>query len=144
VYLVWIDTEGRASLQFPSRAAGAGNRVRGDALYSAPEGNKWYYLDERPGIETLYLLASYEPLSDLGALLRQAEAAGSQADAGGVRYEVERLFADLQTRGAAGVRPGSTHPVVRKGSAGAVTAEFSVVRGYAQAVQRLSFRHDHP
>lgn len=71
VYLVWVDPQGKASLQFPSRAAGVDNRVRGGVVHTAPEANKWYYLDRHPGIETLYLFASYEPLSDLAALLRQ-------------------------------------------------------------------------
>jgi hypothetical protein len=140
VYLVWVDPQGKASLQFPSPAAGVDNRVRGGVVHTAPEANKWYYLDRHLGIETLYLFASYEPLSDLAALLRQAES-GLPGDATGARQEVERLFADLQEKGAAGVRDGPTHRVTGKGSA-SVAAGFSVVPGYAHAVQRLRFFHD--
>jgi hypothetical protein len=140
VYLVWVGSQGKASLQFPTRAAGLDNRVRGGELHSAPEANKWIYLDRHAGIETLYLLASHEPLPDLGALLRQAESGGLLADPGGVRQAVEQLFADLQTRGAAGVHDGPTYTVTGKGAA--VAAGFSLVRGYAQAVRRLSFHHD--
>jgi hypothetical protein len=138
VYLVWVDPQGKATLQFPSGAAGVANRVQRGALHSAPEGNRWYYLDRTPGVETLYLLASYEPIADLAGLLRQAEAGDIAAAA--ARHELERLFADLRTRGSAGVRPGPTHAVTGKGAA--VSAEFSLVHGYVQAARRLSFHHD--
>ena len=142
VYVVWVDPQGKTTLQFPSRDAGADNRVQGGRVHSAPQNEQeWYYLDETTGAETLYLVASYEPLKDLSALLRQAEA-GGLGDSSDARNELDRLFGDLRERGVAGVRPGETQAVAAKGSATSASAQFSVVRGYAEAVRRLTFRHD--
>lgn len=141
VYLVWVDTRGRATLQFPAKNAGTDNRVTGGALHWIPSReNYWIPLDNQTGTETLYLVGSHEPLANLDALLRQAET-GSFADAARAREGIERLFADLETRGVGGVRPGGTERVRGRG-AEPVSAEVSVVSGYAQAVRRLSFRHD--
>jgi YD repeat-containing protein len=140
VYFIWVDTHGKASLQFPSRSAGLDNRVEGGKLYSAPEkASDWYYLDENTGAETLYLVASYEPLADLARLFRQAEAG---ALGGGGPRELDQLFGDLRERGSAGVRGGPTVSVPTKDGTHAMSAEFSSVRGYTHAIRRLTFRHD--
>lgn len=142
VYVVWVDTHGKATLQFPSRDAGSDNQVQGGRVHSAPQkASDWYFLDGHTGAETLYLVASYERLTDLTALLRRAEA-GTLREAKEVTMELERLFGDLRERGAAGVRPGATHTVAVKDAASATSAQFSVVRGYAQAIRRLTFHHD--
>jgi hypothetical protein len=139
-YLIWVDTAGKATLQFPSREAGRDNRVTAGNVYSAPQRNDWYYLDGNTGAETLYLVASYERLTDLDALLRRAEAGA--ADGRSVRRELDRMFDDLRDRGAGGVRPGAEVTVPARGSAPERTGRFGAVDGYLQAVRRLQFRHD--
>ncbi|HYE91492.1 MAG TPA: DUF4384 domain-containing protein [Terriglobales bacterium] len=139
VYLIWVDTRGEASVQFPSRQAGRDNRVRGGQRYAVPQGDiEWFYLDNATGTETLYLIASYEPLTDLDALARQVE----RGQGAGMQQNLDRLFDDLRSRGVGGVREGPQVSVPTKGSAGPAHASFGLAEGYAQAVQRLSFRHD--
>lgn len=141
VYLIWVDPRGQASLQFPSREAGRDNRVQGGRRYSAPQADTdWYYLDRTPGVETLYLVASYERMSDLEGLLRQVAAAGGRP--AGASDELDRLFDDLRARGVGGVREGPSLSVPTRSADAAASAEFGVVEGYSQAIRRLRFQHD--
>jgi hypothetical protein len=141
VYLVWVDTRGKATLQYPTRAAGTDNRVRANVVQTAPEGDRWYYLDRETGVETLYLVASHEPLANLDALLAHAERGALPADTN-VRQEMESLYADLRSRGSAGVRPGPPMDLISRGATSSKMRDTGAVHGYTQAIRRLIFHHD--
>jgi len=70
-YVILVEQGGRVQVLFPSE----GNedvRVQAGAWRVLPRREYWFFLDNRPGTETIYGLASYEPL-DLKALVAQLQ-----------------------------------------------------------------------
>jgi hypothetical protein len=65
VYVISIDGSGWAQGLFPSQNSSAGNPVSKDQIYVLPEGNNWYSLDQYRGIETIYLVASFQRRPDI-------------------------------------------------------------------------------
>jgi len=65
VYVISIDGSGWAQGLFPSPNSSAGNPVSKDQIYVLPEGNNWYSLDQYRGIETIYLVASFQRRPDI-------------------------------------------------------------------------------
>lgn len=107
VYVVWIDATSWASPLFPvGMGYDAANPVEAGKRYTFPEGDEWFYLDDYRGVETLYLLASREPMPELDTLL--ADLAGKerqfQSDLEVPVLNDEPLEA---SRGLAGVRAGA-------------------------------------
>jgi hypothetical protein len=80
-YVVAIDPQQQVSVLFPHAAIGMDNHVRAGERYEVPDGLNWFTLDERTGIETLYVVASYDPIQDLEALFRLRPGAPSAAPA---------------------------------------------------------------
>ena len=75
-YIFIYDSQGRIQGLFPDPKTGLANRIRGTREYSVPPGGLWFELDENPGIETIYVLASYEPLKEIGKLFSQMARGG--------------------------------------------------------------------
>ena len=66
IYAVWIDSTAWATPLFPRSAAfEMNNPVEANKEYTMPEGSEWFYLDDYRGVETLYFVASHEPIPDL-------------------------------------------------------------------------------
>jgi hypothetical protein len=72
VYLLLLDAEGDLQVLYRQLASGAE-----DPAY-VPAGRQWFQLDEQPGRETFFILASREPLNELDALLAEHEAADAE------------------------------------------------------------------
>ena len=112
---------------------------------------RWFWLDDNPGLETLYIVASYRPMQGLEALLRQMEqAGGAKAAADRVREAihaakrpgVEAAPKDLRIRPGLSavvkkrpfqVRPPNKQQLDRIGEA---------VRGTFRLVKQIRIRHE--
>jgi TolB-like protein len=94
VYILLFDSAGKATTLFPHPGVKLGNKVAGGISYVVPDPapaggdpmglgdrRRWFWLNDDVGIETLYLVASYEPMKDLGALLKWMEQAGTEGAA---------------------------------------------------------------
>jgi hypothetical protein len=54
---------------FPHYKITATNIIKGNVRYRIPEETNWYWFDDNPGLETLYIVASYTPLTRLETIL---------------------------------------------------------------------------
>jgi hypothetical protein len=70
-YAVGRDLDGNVSVLFPKSAFEADSRVRAGDQYEVPDEAGWLTLDEQAGLDTIYLLASYDPLENLEELVRE-------------------------------------------------------------------------
>jgi len=80
VYVFLFDSTGKSETLFPYPGIKLGNFCRGGVSYTVPDpappiASRWFYLDENPGTETLYIVASYEPMSDLDSIVAHMNAA---------------------------------------------------------------------
>lgn len=155
LYVLLYDSQGRASVLFPHQKIALASEVRGGVSYEIPEGTKWYWFDERPGIETFYVVASYTPLNDLDQLLakmQQAEEKRVQV-AADARDHIDKVI----TRGMSASTSGDYQPkgatVKTRGVGGVVdigwgasssgsTAEMdNIVSGHATVVKKIILNH---
>jgi hypothetical protein len=67
VYVILVEQGGKTEVIFQSRT-----RVRPRVWATIPARDRWWFLDNRPGVETIYGLASYEPL-DITTLAAQIQ-----------------------------------------------------------------------
>jgi len=111
VYAVWIDATAWAVPVFPDGPGLVRDEplTRGSTV-ELPTGTDWFYLDDRRGVETLYVLVSRAPRPDvatqLGALSGQHR---PQLPASAAAESVTAPYAI--TRGLAGQRPGRAEAV---------------------------------
>lgn len=61
IYLLFYDSQGKASLLFPSEVMGKNNFVKKDTEVRAPGRDMFYELDTVTGIETVYLICRLQP-----------------------------------------------------------------------------------
>jgi len=159
VYVLLFGSSGIAQVLFPHSQISLSNRVQGNKEYFIPTGDNWFWLDEKTGTETIYVVASYEPIRDLGKLLLDMERAG-QSGQSRVSQEIEKSLRGMsvsgnpseepygqgtqspsgQERDIAGVRPGAKFSFTT--SDGKKIEQVSeVVTGKAKVVRRISFQH---
>jgi hypothetical protein len=169
VYILLFDSRKKASRLFPDPKIALSNRVKADLDYSVPPGDQWFYLDEHPGTETIYVLVSYEPMSRLDALLSEMERPGGEGMeeiSDQVRENIGTLYRGMgptekpkpprpieiagtlghetvrggTERGVGGIRPGSSREF-RLSDGRTVQKMTDVIRGYATVVRAISFEH---
>ena len=70
-YVLSKDLRGEISVLFPTRALAAESRVRAGELYQAPVGGGWVTVDRQAGVDTLYVVASYDPIENLESLVEE-------------------------------------------------------------------------
>ena len=65
-YIVYLDSKGTLEQLYPGPRAIRPQKVLGNTTYVIPPGDdSWFQLDEQTGTETVFMLASEEPLSNL-------------------------------------------------------------------------------
>jgi len=69
IYILHLSSQGEASALFPDRENGWNNPMPGGLEVRFPPGSVYFEVDDAPGIETLHLIASHRPLTDLDARL---------------------------------------------------------------------------
>ncbi|MBI2986047.1 MAG: CHAT domain-containing protein [Deltaproteobacteria bacterium] len=138
VYILLYDSQGRASQIFPDPKIDQGEFVEGERKIVVPSKDLWFWLDENPGTETIYVLASEKPMSDIRGLLARMEATD---DAGKKRFSEEiRQRIGVMQRGVAVVAKGQ--PAVYTLSGGKrIEKVTEVVTGTGSVVRAVSFQH---
>jgi len=152
-YILTYDSRGEVYVLFPRPEIQLGASIRGGVTYMIPgEHDPWFTLDEHIGTETLILLASYEPLNDLDALVRRMRAAGGSSPSAqsAIKQEVEKLSAMQDVEGTvAGYRIGRTRGTVLARPKASYTLSngrpvqnvMAVAEGRSRVVHMISFHH---
>jgi hypothetical protein len=73
-YVVSKDVRGDVAVLYPAVTIRGASHVRAGTLYEVPAGGSWLPVDEQAGLETIYLLAGYEPLENLEELVEESDA----------------------------------------------------------------------
>ncbi len=64
-YVLYYDSTGKLQQLYPDSAIAIPQKVKGNTRYTIPaEGNNWFQLDNHRGTETVFVLASREPIRD--------------------------------------------------------------------------------
>jgi hypothetical protein len=116
VYAVWVDSTAWATPRFPrSSTFEMTNPVEPGKEYTLPEGSQWFYLDDYRGVETLYFVASHEPIPELeqtlGELVGRERPARSEGSAAGEELATLDQTAEV-TRGLGGVRESTVQEIL--------------------------------
>jgi hypothetical protein len=154
-YVVSIDSRQQVAVLFPHEAIGMDNHVRAGERYEVPDGLNWFTLDERTGTETLYVVASYDPIQDLDALFTpragaspdrpaaaQVEARLSSLD--GLRQGSEPIATGRGRVAVRGVeiRPDRRVAAVTLTGGQQVSREMQFEAGGSRVVKRILIRHE--
>lgn len=134
VYVLLFDSQKKASRLFPDLKIAMSNRVRANLDYSVPPGDQWFYLDEHPGTETIYVLVSYEPMSRLDALLSEMDRVGGENTKGErntteVSDQIRENIATLYRGMGPTEKPKPPRPIEIAGTVGHETMRGGTERG---------------
>ena len=100
-YVFVYDSSGVPAMLFPHPQITLANRVRGGVEYELPGGDQSYELDDVPGRETLYFIASLAPMDQLDLIRERLERADTNADRRGLARDLTNAI--NATRNAATV-----------------------------------------
>jgi hypothetical protein len=143
VYIVAIDGTGWTQALFPDPALGHSNPVFAGTEILLP-GEALYGLDDVPGVETIYILASNQPRNDLSAQLGPFFGKERPAATGAMTYRaVERPI--IISRGLTGVRPGvntGTPSMQTSSLSGVPLNTFMAAQGANEIALTLWFNHE--
>jgi hypothetical protein len=138
VYILLYDSQGTASQLFPDPKIDQRGFLEQGRKVVVPARDLWFWLDEHAGTETIYVLTSEKPMSDIQGLLAKMEAVD---DAGKKRVaqEIKQRIATVQ-RGVGGITKGQT--VTYTLSDGKKIQKVTeVVTGTESVVRAVSFLH---
>ena len=91
VYLLLLDSSDEMHVLYNEKAKVKTPAADGKAATFVPAGSQWFELDDNPGQETFFLLASAEPLTDLDKLIVELGAADATAKKGVVKRIVDEV-----------------------------------------------------
>lgn len=138
VYILLYDSQGRASQLFPDPKIDHPGFIQPGVRVAVPVKDLWFWLDEHPGTETIYVLTSEKPMVDIQGLLAKMETvddAGKQR----VSQEIKQRIAIVQ-RGVGGITKGQA--VTYTLSDGKKIQKVTdVVTGTGSVVRAVSFQH---
>ena len=139
IYVLLFDSQGRATQLFPDPKIEHPGFLDGGRKIAVPDKDLWFWLDEHAGTETVYVLASEEPLHDIRGLLSKMDkaSAGERKRLSGrqIRQQIK-----IVERGGVGVAKGKTvsYPL----SDGRLVQKVTeVVAGSGSVVRAISFEH---
>jgi CHAT domain-containing protein len=138
VYILLYDSQDKASQLFPDPKIDQRGFLEQGRKAVVPARDLWFWLDENTGTETIYVLTSEKPMSDIQGLLAKMEAVD---DAGKKRVaqEIKQRIATVQ-RGVGGITKGQT--VTYTLSDGKKIQKVTeVVTGTESVVRAVSFLH---
>ena len=138
VYILIYDSQNKASQLFPDAKIEQSGYVSAGKQLVLPGRDLWFWLDESPGTETIYVLASEKPMTDIRGLLAKMESAD---DAGQqlVSRQIKEKIAIMQ-RGIGGITKGQA--VTYTLSDGKKIQKVTeVVTGTGSVVRAVSFLH---
>jgi len=145
VYIFLFGSTGECETLFPHPGVKLGNFCRGGVTYSVPDpgtqsGGRWFWLDEHPGTETIYLVASYAPMNDIAEVLAEMEKAGGRKE--GLS---ERLRRQVEAVGDGGDESSKNARVAVRDEPADVEKPYGkagkVLRGRFSCVKRFCIIH---
>ncbi len=117
------------------------NPVGAGKRYVLPLEGWCYYLDDQPGVETLFVFASVQPIADLDRLVERMQAAAKEGNAADSAALAKDLDARVQgTRGIGGVSEGSIDMALLEGKS-TLKAVAEVVAGFDVVSRKFTIRH---
>ena len=138
VYILMYDSQGKAGQIFPDPKVNQSGAVEGGRKLVVPARDLWFWLDESTGTETIYVLASEKPMTDIRGLLAQMEG-GNEAGQQRASRQIKEKIALLQ-RGVGGITKGQS--VTYTLSDGKKIQKVTdVVTGTGSVVRAVSFQH---
>jgi CHAT domain/Domain of unknown function (DUF4384) len=139
VYIILYDSHCHASELFPDPKIEQPGFVTAHNEVAIPDKHLWFWLDNYPGIETIYGLASVKPLPNITELLAKMESVHVTLNKPGTA-QLRQAIKSVQ-RGVAGFgqAKAANVPLADNNLIKQVT---TVVVGYDAAVRAVSFRHE--
>jgi hypothetical protein len=142
LYLILYDSRGQASQLFPDTKIEHPGFVTAHSEIAVPDKHLWFWLDNHPGTETIYALASQAPLTNISELLAKLEnvhAGLNKPGPGQLREPIKSV-----QRGVGGFTQSkeATLPVADLNVIKQVTAVVVGFVGSGVAVRSVSFRHE--
>ena len=138
IYVLLFDSQGGATQLFPDPKIENAGFLDGGRKIAVPDKDLWFWLDENPGTETVYVVASEEPLHDIRGLLSKMNKASEgerKRLSGEIRQQIQ-----IVERGVGGVAKGKTvsYPL----SDGRMIQKVTeIVAGTGSVVRAVSFEH---
>ena len=125
-YVIGRDARGDVEVLFPTRSLKAESRVKAGQVYQAPADGSWLAVDEASGLDTVYVIASYDPIENLESLLDERDEEATAARGAFVDSTISGLL-DGKHGGATGrVRTRSGRPLADNVPRGAGASSASV------------------
>ena len=138
VYVLIYDSQGKAGQLFPDAKIDHPGFIEAGGKAVIPRRDLWFWLDEQAGTETIYVLASEKPMSDVQRLLAKMQAA-EETDKQRVSQEIKERIVSIQ-RGVGGITKGQA--VTYTLSDGKKIQKVTeVVSGTGSVVRAISFHH---
>jgi hypothetical protein len=138
VYILLFDSQGQASQLFPDPKIEQPGFVEARRHIVVPDKDLWFWLDEHPGTETVYVLSSEQPMSDIRGLLKKIVQAG-RAERKKLSQEIKQRI-EIVERGVGGIAKGKVvNYVLSDGRA--IQKVTDVVTGTGAVVRAISFEH---
>jgi hypothetical protein len=78
-YVLYYDSSGTLQQLFPDPSLGVPQKVQANRTYTIPSGqDKWFQLDDQKGMETVFIVASREPIRDFNETIGTIEGLGKE------------------------------------------------------------------
>jgi uncharacterized protein DUF4384 len=91
VFVLMIDSQGKGSVIFPHPDIATSNHVKAGQWVGIPPADEWFCLDENTGTETIYVLATVNPMPDIKQLIDKLDAMGAKRENAKADEEVVRF-----------------------------------------------------
>ena len=138
VYVLLFDSHGQASQLFPDPKIEHPGFVEAGREIAIPDKDLWFWLDENPGTETVYVLASETPLTDIRGLLSKMNEA-SDTERKSLSREIKQQI-QIVERGVGGVTKGKAVSYALSDGRN-IQKVTELVTGAGAAVRAVSFQH---
>ncbi|MEW6109632.1 MAG: CHAT domain-containing protein [Nitrospirota bacterium] len=138
VYALIYDSSNEAHQLFPDPKIALNNNVKSGTEYSVPTAGQWFWLDENIGTETIYVLASENPLNNIQDLLKKMEGVNAN-DKKKISEKIKNEIRSLE-RGVGGITEGKSKSFNLKDGK-TIQSVTEIVKGTGAVVRAISFRH---
>lgn len=138
VYVLIYDSQGKTAQLFPDAKIDQPGFVDSGKKVVIPGTDLWFWLDDETGTETIYVLASEQPMPDIRGLLGKIAAADDSGKKS-VSHEIKQRITRMQ-RGVGGIVKGqAVNYTLSDGKR--IQKVTEVVTGSGAAVRAISFHH---
>jgi len=144
VYLYQVDSSGKGRWLFPNEGISYDNPLRAGGEYWLPGGGRLFRLDRNPGTETIYLVASAVPATDLVFLIQQASAPSTETEGQFVKRGVGGVRAQRRAPDAKATRapaPAESHRGQAESKPAGRRAPSVTLEGVGEFRWKVQFEH---